>query len=218
MLCIVGCEANSKEVTCSFTSGADTNYHINSGSCLTASSSGGQMGAYALANCVGHTCGALPSDTTAPSIPSDLIATTVSGSQINLSWTASTDNVGVSGYRVERCQGAGCANFAQIATPTGTSHNNTGLIASTIYRYRVRAADAAGNLSGYSSIASATTPAGGVVGDLNSDGSVTLADLRLQIQMLTGSLPPDMAKADLDGNGQLTLADVRALINILVAP
>ena len=42
-----------------------------------------------------------------------------SSSQINLSWTASTDNVGVTGYLVERCQGAGCTNFAQIATPTG---------------------------------------------------------------------------------------------------
>ena len=37
------------------------------------------------------------------------------------SWTAATDNVGVTGYLVERCQGAGCTNFAQIATPTGTT-------------------------------------------------------------------------------------------------
>ena len=36
------------------------------------------------------------------------------GTQINLSWTASTDNVGVTGYLVERCQGAGCTTFAQI--------------------------------------------------------------------------------------------------------
>ena len=35
-------------------------------------------------------------------------ATAASSSQINLTWTASTDNVGVTGYRVERCQGAGC--------------------------------------------------------------------------------------------------------------
>ena len=37
-----------------------------------------------------------------------------STTQINLGWTASTDNVGVTGYRVERCQGAGCTNFAQV--------------------------------------------------------------------------------------------------------
>src|SRR5262249_31104168 len=66
-------------------------------------------------------------DTTAPSAPSGLTATAASGSQINLVWTASTDNVGVTGYLVERCQGAGCTNFAQIATPTGTTFNNTGL-------------------------------------------------------------------------------------------
>ena len=73
--------------------------------------------------------------------------------QINLAWTAATDNVGVTGYRVERCQGAGCSNFAQIATPSGTTFNDTGLTAATSYSYRVRATDAAGNLSGYSSVA-----------------------------------------------------------------
>ena len=48
-----------------------------------------------------------------------------------MAWTASTDNVGVTGYRVERCQGAGCSNFVQVATPTGPSFNDTGLAAST---------------------------------------------------------------------------------------
>ena len=98
-------------------------------------------------------------DTTAPSAPSGLGASATSGTQINLSWTASTDNVGVSGYRLERCQGAGCVNFAQIATPAGASFGDTGLTAGTSYSYRVRAADAAGNLSGYSNVASASTTA-----------------------------------------------------------
>ena len=71
---------------------------------------------------------------------------------------ASTDNVGVTGYRVERCPGAGCTNFAQIATPTTTSFSDTGRLPATTYRYRVRAADAAGNLGAYSGIATATTP------------------------------------------------------------
>jgi len=98
-----------------------------------------------------------PPDTTPPTAPSNLAATVASSTQINLTWTASTDNIGVTGYRVERCQGASCTNFAQIATPTGASFNNTGLTAGTTYRYRVRAADAAGNLSAYSNIVSATT-------------------------------------------------------------
>src|SRR5439155_1644055 len=55
-------------------------------------------------------------DTQPPTTPSNLTATAVSGSQINLSWTASTDNVGVTGYPVERCQGAGCTSFAPIGT------------------------------------------------------------------------------------------------------
>ena len=80
---------------------------------------------------------------------------------INLSWTASTDNVAVTGYRVERCQGAGCSNFAQVGTPTATTFNDTGLLAGTSYSYRVRATDAAGNLSAYSNVASATTAAAG---------------------------------------------------------
>jgi glucose/arabinose dehydrogenase/chitodextrinase len=100
------------------------------------------------------------SDTTPPSAPSGLTATAVTATQVNLAWTAATDNVGVTGYRVERCQGASCTNFAQIATPTVTSYNDTGRTGTTTYRYRVRAVDAAGNLGGYSNIAAATTPDG----------------------------------------------------------
>src|SRR2546421_7625483 len=77
----------------------------------------------------------------------------------SLSWTVSTDNVGVTGYRVERCQGAACSNFAQIAAPTTSAFNDTGLTASTSYSYRVRATDAAGNLSTFSFTATASTAA-----------------------------------------------------------
>lgn len=99
----------------------------------------------------------LAPDTDPPTIPTNLSATPQSSSQINLSWTASTDNVGVTGYRVERCQGSSCSNFAQIAIPSGTTFSNTGLTANTTYRYRVRAEDATGNFSGYSSTTNATT-------------------------------------------------------------
>jgi len=96
-------------------------------------------------------------DTTAPTAPSGLSATASSTSQINLSWNAASDGVGVTGYRIERCQGVGCANFTQIATSSGTSHSNTGLNGSTSYSYRVRATDAAGNLGSYSAKATAVT-------------------------------------------------------------
>ncbi len=89
-------------------------------------------------------------DTTAPSVPTGLTATAVSSSQINLAWKASTDNVGVSGYKVYR-------GTTLIATTTTTSYANTGLAASTTYTYKVSAFDTAGNVSGQSVAASAKT-------------------------------------------------------------
>jgi fibronectin type 3 domain-containing protein len=109
-------------------------------------------------------------DTTPPSAPGNLSATAVSSGQVNLSWNASTDNTGVASYRVERCTGTGCTDFAEVGTPTGTTFNDTGRAASTTYRYRVRAADMAGNLSDYSTIVSATTDA---AGDLTAPSAPT---------------------------------------------
>lgn len=96
-------------------------------------------------------------DTAPPTVPTNLKATAISSSQINLSWTASTDNVGVTGYRIYR-------GGVQIATLTTTSYSNTGLAPSTTYTYTVRAYDAAGNLSNASNPASATTNTAVVTG------------------------------------------------------
>jgi fibronectin type 3 domain-containing protein len=96
-----------------------------------------------------------------PTVPAGLTASAVSSSEIDLSWTASTDGLGVTGYDVERCAGSGCTDFAQIDQPTGLTYVDSGLVASTTYSYRVRAIDTAGNLGGYSSVVSATTPATG---------------------------------------------------------
>ncbi|MCL4762652.1 MAG: S-layer homology domain-containing protein, partial [Burkholderiales bacterium] len=98
-------------------------------------------------------------DTTPPGAPSSLAATANGSTTIDLSWPAASDNVGVTGYRLERCQGAGCTSYSQIATPTGTSFSNSGLATGATYSYRVRAVDAAGNLGAYSPVASATTSA-----------------------------------------------------------
>src|SRR6267143_1311149 len=94
---------------------------------------------------------ALP-DTTPPSIPGGLTAVAVSGSRINLSWNASTDNVGVAGYKVLR-------GGVQIATTSALTYADTGLSPSTAYSYTVAAYDTAGNTSAPSSAASATTQA-----------------------------------------------------------
>ena len=103
----------------------------------------------------------LGSDMQSPTAPAALGASAASGSQIELNWSESTDNVGVVGYRLERCQGAGCSNFAQIAALTSTSYMDGSLVAGVLYRYRVRAVDAIPNFSAYSSIVSATTLSGG---------------------------------------------------------
>jgi chitodextrinase len=118
---------------------------------LTATNSSGNTSA--------NTAVTVTTDTQAPSQPTNLTPTAASISQINLTWTASTDNVGITGYRVERCSGAGCTTFAQIGTPAATAYSDTGLTANTLYSYRVRATDAAGNLSAYSTVGTATTSA-----------------------------------------------------------
>jgi len=105
-------------------------------------------------------------DTQAPTTPTNLVAAAVSYSQINLSWTTSTDNVGVTSYDVYR-------NNSKITTVSTTSFGDTGLAASTTYTYFVKARDAAGNVSGASNSASATTLALPTVGTLS--GQVTSA-------------------------------------------
>ena len=100
---------------------------------------------------------ATPVGANLPSAPGTLTANAVSASEIDLAWGASSGGSGVTGYQVERCQGAGCTNFTQIATPTGTSYNDTSVSANTSYSYRVRAVDSAGNLSPYSNVATAST-------------------------------------------------------------
>ena len=98
-----------------------------------------------------------PPDGTPPGAPGAVTPSAVSSSQINLSWGAAIDNVGVTGYQVERCTGAACTTFALVTTVAATSFNNTGLAASTTYRYRVRATDAAANFGPYTAIANGTT-------------------------------------------------------------
>lgn len=91
-------------------------------------------------------------DTTAPSVPTSLEAT-VTGNRIDLTWAASTDAVGVAGYRIYR-NGASQA----LATVTTTSYSDTSVVPGTTYSYAVLAFDAAGNESALSASASATTP------------------------------------------------------------
>jgi parallel beta-helix repeat protein len=94
------------------------------------------------------------SDTQDPTVPGNVTATPVSPVRVDLSWSASTDNVGVTGYTIYR-------DGVQIATvgSSVTSFQDTTVVPSTTYLYTVDAFDAAGNHSAQSAPpASATTP------------------------------------------------------------
>ena len=97
-----------------------------------------------------------PSDTQAPSVPGTPSAT-VTASSVTLSWAASSDNVGVSGYDVFRAPGSSGGTFTSIGSSPGTTFTNSGLPSNTTFRYQVRARDAAGNTSGFTSTVVATT-------------------------------------------------------------
>jgi hypothetical protein len=94
------------------------------------------------------------SDTQPPTTPGGLNLTGHSSSSVSLSWTASTDNVGVTGYEVY--EGSSLAT-----TVSGTTATVSGLRASTAYTFKVRAKDAAGNMSAFTPAVNATTDAGG---------------------------------------------------------
>lgn len=89
-------------------------------------------------------------DTTAPSTPTALTASGTTGTTTNLNWTASSDNVGVTGYNIYQ-------GTTLKGTAAGTSYAVTGLTAATAYTFSVRAKDAAGNLSASSNAVNITT-------------------------------------------------------------
>ncbi len=127
-------------------------------------------------------------DTQAPSAPTGLTVTGKTSGSVSLSWSASTDNTGVTAYDVYR---AG----VQVGSSATTSFTETGLTASTAYSYTVKARDAAGNVSAASAAVSATTSAGGGTGTgtlkvqyKNSDSSATDNQIRMGLQLVnTGS-------------------------------
>src|SRR5947208_1304891 len=102
-------------------------------------------------NTLPATTAAASGDTQAPTAPANLRTTAVGSTQVSLAWDASSDDVGVTGYRVFR-------GATQVGTPTGTSFTDTGLSPGATYSYTVKAIDAAGNLSDPSAALSVTTP------------------------------------------------------------
>ncbi|SDK34684.1 fibronectin type III domain-containing protein [Nonomuraea jiangxiensis] len=118
-------------------------------------------------------------DTSPPTAPAGLAASGTTSTGTSLSWTASTDDNGVTGYDILRAPGASGGTFTQAGTSATTSFNDTGLTPSTTYRYQVRARDAAGNTSPVSNTVSVTTAPG------TSTGACTAA-ATVQTQWATG--------------------------------
>ena len=94
--------------------------------------------------------GAAQADTQAPTAPASLAASNVAQTTLSLNWSASTDNVAVTGYDVYR-------GATKIKSVTGTSTNISGLTAATAYTFSIKAKDAAGNVSSLSNIVNVTT-------------------------------------------------------------
>jgi chitodextrinase len=90
-------------------------------------------------------------DTTPPSVPTGLQVVGSTGSSISLAWSASSDNVAVTGYNLYR-------DGAKVGSPVTTSFTDTGLVMGSTHSYQVTAVDAAGNESAKSASVAATVP------------------------------------------------------------
>ncbi|GAA4055567.1 GH12 family glycosyl hydrolase domain-containing protein [Nonomuraea soli] len=112
-----------------------------------------------------YTIGSGPTDPTPPTAPANLAASGTTSTSTNLSWSASTDNVGVTRYEILR-------NGTQVGTSTTTGFTASGLTPSTAYQFQVRARDAAGNVSSPSNTVSVTTQSGGGNGGCTATASV----------------------------------------------
>ena len=109
-----------------------------------------QNALYAVGLGTAYSGGGTSTDTTAPSTPTNLAASGTTSVATTLSWTASTDNVAVTGYDVY-------SGSSLLGNTASTSASITGLTASTTYSFSVKAKDAAGNASSSSNVLSVTT-------------------------------------------------------------
>jgi chitodextrinase len=141
-----------------------------------------------------------PPDTTPPSTPTGLSMTANFLNSITLGWTASTDNVGVTGYQISR-------NGTVLINQTGTTFKDTGLTYGTTYQYTVKAFDAAGNFSSPASLSATTLPL--KVGDINQDNAIDVLDLSI----LLSDWSTTTAAADLNHDGSVNIYDLSILIS-----
>jgi Bacterial Ig domain len=137
-------------------------------------------------------------DRIAPTAPANLRSTSKTFADISLAWDASTDNIGVTGYRLTR-------NGTVIYTGTALSFADTGLAASTTYNYSVVALDARGNVSVATTLSIATSAR--KIGDINGDNQVGILDMAY----LAGKWGTNDSLCDLKPDGIVNILDVSVL-------
>jgi hypothetical protein len=142
-------------------------------------------------------------DSTPPSAPSNFAAPTITLTSITLTWTASIDNIGVSGYQLKR-------NGTTIATlsPTTLTYTDTVLSPATSYSYSITAFDAANNFSTAATISPSTKVQ--IAGDINLDAKVDIFDLSIQIANWNSTTRAD---CDLNHNGIVDIFDLSILLS-----
>lgn len=114
-------------------------------------------------------------DTTAPSTVTNLVATAISQTQIELVWSAATDAGGVAGYLIYLCGGAGCTDYTLAGQPVPSTSFVVALATATTYNFVVKAIDTSNNLSAANSnVATAST--GSVI---DVDPPSAMANLRV---------------------------------------
>ncbi len=114
-------------------------------------------------------------DTTAPTAPTGVVAAAATRTSLSISWTAATDDTGVTGYLLSR-------GGTQVATPSGTSQTLDQLDCGTAYAIGVKAKDAAGNVGPEATASLSTSPCPVVmnVGDI-ACATPTSTDCRQQL-------------------------------------
>jgi len=140
-------------------------------------------------------------DTTKPSTPTGLASPSKTSNTVTLNWTASTDDVAVTGYNILR-------NGTKVATSPSNSFTDTGLIQGTAYTYTIQAFDGAGNISTTSTALVVTTTF--KPGDVNGDGAVNILDLSI-LAAHFGQSGQIFSTGDLNGDGAVNIFDLSVL-------
>ncbi len=171
--------------------------------------------AYKTATCAWETTSGTGAATTSISAPSGLTSSSPNTTQINLSWTDTTASE--TGFKIERCTGAGCSDFAEITTVTaGTvTYQDTSVCSATTYQYRVRAYNTGEWDSGYSGTVSRATGTPSAPGSLSTSGATevkitltwtdnTMDETGFKIERCTGVGCSDFAEITTVGAGIVT--------------